>query len=102
MVGRRTSKESIFVQEKDKIQKNQIVDTQRLDKNEFDKALEKAMALAIQNKVAENANKGSRIVMVSSREEHERQAATVAVFVHRMTQEFMKMYKITDQKKNYS
>ena len=43
------------------------------------------MALAIENKVAENANKGSRIVMVSSREEHERQAATVAVFVHRMT-----------------
>ena len=40
---------------------------------------------------------GSRIVMVSSREEHEKQATTLAAFVQSMTSEFMNSFSHLDQ-----
>ena len=45
-----------------------------------------------------NRPKNSRIIQVSSQEEHERQAQTIAAFVSQMTIEFMSSYKYMSKK----
>jgi len=53
-----------------------------------------SMAHAIEAKSKQpNRAKNSRIIQVSSQEEHERQAKTIAAFVSQMTSEFMSSYK---------
>ena len=56
-------------------------------------------AIEQKSSAAAQRPKFSQIVQVSSKEEHERQALTLASFVQTMTDEFMSSFKFMNQQK---